>query len=230
MNTDRAIAILGIIIGLPAFFALFFSNEHRLEGALVSVLVVFVVVGTWWYRRQQAKPQFTSLELRKTYIIQTTDGSLASAQRIEKMRANFHGITEWWNRALMFDGTVTNILIDGEPPSSIVDVVGTLEVCKRFPRPLEKDEVITISMTYELHDSFTKSSESVVHTNSTDVPELVIVVELPRPCITAEVRRTYSGDHGKLEAPPSVSTNHRIIEAKIKKPHMGASYHVDWTW
>ena len=86
MTTDRFIAILGVVIGLPAFFELFFSSEHRVEGALIAMIVVLGLAAFWWYRREDAKPQFSSLELRKTYRIVANDGSQATAQRIERLR------------------------------------------------------------------------------------------------------------------------------------------------
>ena len=130
----------------------------------------------------------------------------------------------------MHDGSLENVLVDGSAPDLIEDNAGALDVCKRFSRPLEKGEEVTVSLSYELKNAFLKPRESVIHFNSSDVGELTITVELPRPCITAELRRTYSGDHGKVLDPPRLSANHQIIEATIRKPRMGASYHVDWTW
>ncbi len=230
MTTDRVLTIFSIIIGLPSFVALFISSEHRQAGAAWLVVILLLVVARWFWKREQEKPQFSSLELRKNFKILTTDGTSATYSRLEKLRVNFNGINEWWNRNILQDGTVSNILIDGVVPDTLESSVGSTNVCKRFSRPLEKGEELTIEMTYELHNCFTRPHECVIHNNSAKVPLITIVIDLPRPCFRAELRMTYSGDHGKLLAPPEVSKSNRRIEAKIRKPRMGASYHVEWDW
>ena len=230
MTTDRLIGILGLLLGLPAFFELLFSSEHRVEGALVAVPVVLVLCGYWWYRRQESQPQFSSLELRKTFRITALDGSTATYERFERLRANRKGIQEWWSRGMTQDGSIRNIRIDLRVPDMTEINAGATDVGKRFDRALEKGEELVVSLTYDLEDAFLRENESVIHDNASDVDELVIIIELPRPCIKAEVQQTYSGDHGKLLANPALTLNNHRIEAKIKKPRLGASYHVDWTW
>ena len=230
MTTDRILTVIAIVLGLPGVIALFFTSEHRGQGVLLSLIVAILIVGAWWFRRQQDLTQFKCLELRKTVRIQAENGSLATYERSERMRANFNNISEWWNRGLMQDGTISDILIDNRPPDRIVPNCGGTDVCKLFERPLEKGEEVTVVLTCKHHNSYMTSREALVHTNSSSVAVLTIVVELPRPCTSAEVRRSYSGDHGKLEAPPKMSSNNQRIEACIRKPRMGASYHVEWNW
>ena len=230
MNTDRLLSVIGVIIGLPAFFALFFSSEHRVSGALTAAMVLLVLVAAWWYRKQESLPQFTTLELRKTFRITALDGSVATFERFERLKANRKGIQEWWSRGMTQDGSAKNIKINLRPPDITEINAGATDVGKRFDRALEKGEEVTISLTFDLENAFLRENESVIHDNASDVDELVIIVELPRPCIRAEVQQTYCGEHGKLLPKPTLTQDNHRIETKIKKPLLGASYNVDWTW
>jgi len=223
MTTDRVLTIISIVIGLPAFLALFIANEHRLAAILTAIIVVLLILIRWWVKREEDRPQFTSLELRKVLKISSSDGRLATFERIERMKANFKGINEWWSRNMFQDGTVSDLTIDGTQPDLIQKGRGGLSVCKRFNRTLEKGEEVTITLRWTLHDAFLASHESMIHTNRVNAKEIFMTIELPRPCTRAEMRRTYGGDHGKLMTPPTLSMNNQKIDATIRKPRMGAS-------
>lgn len=230
MTTDRVLTIISVVIGLPAFLSLFITDQHRVAAILTTIIVVLIVLGRWWFKREEDRPQFSSLELRKILKITSADGKNATFERTERMKANFNGINEWWSRNMFQDGTVSDLTIDGALPDIVQSKRGGMNICKRFTRPLEKGEEVTITLKWTLLDAFLSPHESLIHNNSVHAKEVFITVELAKPCIRAEMRRTYGGDHGKMMPAPTLSMNNHKIEATIRKPRMGASYHVEWDW
>lgn len=231
MTTDRAIGLLGIVIGIPAFLALFFESAHRRE-AILSIVIIGLLIA---YRvitvRQAGLPPLTVLEIAKQYVIEDAAGTLARFEAKRRMRANFSGVSEFWMRNIIQDGTIGDFQINGMAPAQVDTVCGTTHICDRFPRPLQKGEEITSTCTYTLRNSFTDPRhEGVIHSNTTKTKLVTLSVILPKPCINAEVIRTVGGQQPTPIGKPEITNNQRHLEVKIKKPQIGASYHLEWDW
>jgi hypothetical protein len=231
VSTDRVIGITSLIIGIPAFLVLFISSAQRREAILCLVLVALVLGFRAYQTYLRNLPQFSILEIRKHLAIKNVDGTNAHFVATRKMRANFNGIVEFWHRNIIQDGTIVNIQIDQHIPDEVKIISGTTNVCKRFARPLTKGEEVTTELSFDYENSFCNPTrEALIHNNPFKVREVEVVIDLPKPCIKAELRQTYMGEEGKLLPTPRLSNGNRKIEIKIKKPRIGASYHVEWDW
>lgn len=230
MNLDRLLGIIGIVIGVPGFLILFMSDKW-IEGILVLFLVMAIAGYQVYLYKQSQEPMFTVLRLDKEVRIHDDKGTKASFERRQHMKTNHPGLVEWWCRNIAADGTITNILIDGQAPDVLETSAGTIRVCRRFPRPLQKGEELTIVLTYDLTNSFLKNTESVVHLNVLKTREVVMSVELPRPCLSAETYMSYGGQQVTLiNDKPAITMGNKRLEIAIKKPRLGAQYHLQWTW
>jgi hypothetical protein len=229
MNVDRVLAIVGIAIGIPGFLLLFISDQW-VHGVLVLLLVC--ALAAWWFyaRWRDNLPVFTVLELTKRLTIISADGRSASLARSQKVRINHKGITEWWCRQISADGTVTNITIDQLPPDVTTSTGGTIQVCRRFQYPKQRGEEWESTLTYNIADSFTKPHEELIHMVAFRTKKLVLEVELPRNCTHADLRFTFGGEQGEKLSDPELSNNNRTITATIKRPRIGAQYHLGWEW
>jgi hypothetical protein len=230
MTTDRALAIAGVLIGIPGFCLLFMSDKW-VHGVLL--LLVAVALGLWWmyanWRNKQ--PIFTIIDLKKKLIIHADDGSKATLTRIQKARVNHKGIAEWWCRNLSADGTLTNFLIDGKPPDEILKVSGTTQVCRRFAYPKDRGDIWESVLTYDLENSFMRPREENVHYTGFKIATMSIEIDLPRACKSAELRFTFGGQQPELlNIKPTISPDRRNISVKIKRPRLGGQYHLCFEW
>jgi hypothetical protein len=231
MTVDRVLAIVGIVVGVPAFLALFVESVHRREAILALIIIALVIGFRMFVTYQSNKPQFEVLEVRKRFTIHDSAGTSAHFEGSRKMKANFKGVSEFWHRNIIQDGTISNIQIDGNAPDVTETVCGTTHLCKRFSWPLERGQVITTILSYDLTGSFCNPKhEGVIHNNPFKTDSVEMIVELPRPCIKAEFRRTYIGEEGELLPPPTLANGNKLISAQVKKPQVGASYHLEWDW
>jgi hypothetical protein len=231
VTTDRLIAILGVILGVPAFLALFVESAHRREAILTVIIVTLVLAYRAVVYYQNHLPPLSALEVRKHYAILDVAGTTATFEGTKRMKANSRGISEYWHRNISQDGSISEIKVDGRDPATVDVSCGTASICTRFDRPLEKGEEITTVLTYRLRDSFTNPSrEGVTHVNSSRAKLVTMVVDLPRACNRAELTQSYAGEQSILLEGPKLSNGNRKLEAKIKKPLLGASYHLDWYW
>ncbi len=125
---------------------------------------------------------------------------------------------------------MTNILFDSEIPYITKEDSRSRQICKKFSVPLKVGEEVTVVMTCNYNDSFTDPRESVIHINTLSINLVVISVTLPKPCIKVEAYKTYGGQAATSIEAPEITNGNKQIDLTIKKPLMGASYHLDWTW
>jgi len=229
MTTDRVLAIIGIVIGIPAFLTLFL-NAQWTQGTLVLMFVLAVIGYQAYIFHRDRQPMFTILTILKEVTIHDVEGKTAICKRFQEMRTNRKGVTEFWFRNLAQDGSISNILIDGRLPDEQIVSAGTTQVCRKFNRELEKGEKLPMDLTYTLTDSFTARKESIVHVAALKANKVTLVAILPKPCISTELYVTYSGQQSKLLIAPAISTDRRRLESTIKKPRLGTHYHLEWTW
>lgn len=228
MNWDRTLAIVGVVIGIPGFVIFFLSDKWA-----HAVVVAFVVCAcvAWFvytvYRDRQ--PVFTILLLEKKLEVKDAQGTEAVFTRRQRVRINHKGITEWWCRNLAADGTIEDILIDGAPPDETVKSSNALHVCRRFD-PKNRGEVWESTLTYRAVNSFVKNREEYIHYTAFKTKKVTIEVRLPRQCGSAELYLTYSGEQRELLSAPQVSQDKMTITCEIKRPRLGAQYHVRWSW
>jgi|HubBroStandDraft_5_1064220.scaffolds.fasta_scaffold71490_2 hypothetical protein len=226
MNWDRVLAIVGVVIGIPGFLIFFLSD--KLAHAVV-VLVVVCACAAWWIYTiwRDRRPVFTVFLLEKTLEIK--DPLDAFVTRRQKVRINHKGITEWWCRNLATDGTIQNILIDGMPPDETVESSGSLHVCRRFD-PKNRGDFWESTLTYQVLDSFLKNREEYIHFTGFETKNLKVEVRLCRPCTAAELYLTYAGEQRESLSAPVISPDKRVITYELKRPLLGAQYHLRWFW
>jgi hypothetical protein len=231
MTLDRAIGLVGIILGVPAVVALYFDKPHTRE-AILTLVMVFIVVAFRTVQTYQDKlPPFTVLEVRKEFKIFDVGGTSARFESTRRLRTNMRGIKEFWQRSLTQDGTISNLLFDGNPPDLVESNAGMMSACVRFGRELTKGEEILIRFSYDLANAFPNpKKEGVFHLESFKTKYLFLSVDLPKPCTRAEFVKTYGGEQQELLDPPTISPDHKRIQVEVKKTVLGATYHLDWYW
>jgi hypothetical protein len=180
-NVDRLLAILGVVLAIAGLIPQF-ALPPRLEEGMMLAGLLFVIAAYfshlyWW---EHVQPSFTHLELDKTVSFQrnSTDW-VAKVDTVIKSKANHSGLTQLWFRHFAPKEGYQNVLIDTAPPGTTKQKAGTLEFCKDFNRPLSSGEKVTVKVSYEVHNAFTESQESVTHRIGTKTKMLKLVTCSP---------------------------------------------------
>lgn len=225
LNTDRLYALVGLILGVPGAVLLFLSEQVAI-GVLVTTICVLLLIIWYW----QKKPPFTILSIEKILTIHDEKGSNATLVRHQKTRANHKGLTEFWCRNISADGSISNILINGEKPHESKQEAGDTHACYRFKKPKKAEDIFNVDISYDLTNSFHATTETLIHTVSTETKNLKLIAEFPkqRTAKSARVDLRYGGETNKELPPPLISGNK--IEAEIKRPLLGAEYCLEWDW
>jgi hypothetical protein len=211
-------------LAVPGVFLLF--GEHAANGLLVLTLLALILL-VWYFLN---KPEFTVLRIDKTLSISDASGSKATLLRDQTAQANHKGITEFWCRNISADGTISNILINGEPPAKQIKEAGDIQVCMQISPPPRARERFKMALSYDLTDSFLTARESLIHVVEAETKLLRMVVELPKQRMpkTARLFLRFGGQVFKeLKAPIVAGAR---IEAEIKRPRLGAEYCLHWEW
>lgn len=229
MSKGDLLAWIGILIGLPGFLLLFFSQH-----VVIASLLVAIGAGMLWVRWYINQPEFTLLLVEKILTINDVEGRTAVLLRCQEGVANQKGLTEFWCRNISADGPITNIRLDDRPPHEVKREAGDTQVCKRFNRALEHGEQFSMKLSYDLTDSFPKSTEGMIHVVECKTKRLKMVVTLPggRPATAARASLRYGGNpHMRLPQPRLTGqTTGERIEMEIKSPRLGAEYCLEWDW
>ena len=227
MKLADILALVGVIIGLPAFLALFLSGKW-IEAVLVMVLLAFLLGMLWYF----GLPEFTVIRLEKILTIHDRSGRHATLVRRARMRPNQKGLGEWWCRNIGGDGEIRNVLIDSQRPSEQDNRGGLISVCKRYQHPLPRWKVFETTVSCEMAHSYTQTQESLIHTVAYMTRELAVTVEFPaeRPVRSAQGVITFSGEQRKRVGDVNISEGGRRAELRVQKPKIGAQYHLEWEW
>lgn len=225
-NTDRIIALASLFLGIPGVIALFYS-DHIVIGILVTTLAVLLLI-VWHFSNKQS---FTILDIEKKLKLNDDKGIAATLIRHQKTRANHSGLTEFWcSRSICGDGTIKNILIDGNPPHEITTDAGDTQVCMKFKRPKKAGESFDFVLSIDLENTFLGATEAMIHVIEMETKKLRLIVEFPtnrKPTIARAILR-YGGNPYKELGNPEIRGEK--IEWEIKRPRLGAEYCLEWDW
>jgi len=220
LNTDRSLAVIGVVIGLLGLVPIFRDAETQgrvlYSVSLSLLLLVFVVL----YKSGRG-PQYSTTMMRKSLKFQTSEATRATFTRDQTIRVNY--------------GSMENVQVDGEtPPAEDRQTLGCLlDVRKRFGATLYRGQVTTVCWTHDLVDSFPNRREFIDHdvTPATDLLELV--VELPqglRKFHDAALEERVAGEPARSLGSPTIEQNGLRLRATIKKPHPGRTIRMSWGW
>ena len=234
MNTDRSLAVIGVVIGLLGLVPIFRDAETQgrvlYSVSLSLLLLVFVVL----YKSGRG-PQYSTTMMRKSLKFQTSEATRATFTRDQTIRVNYGSMDEIWCRNIVADGKIENVQVDGEtPPAEDRQTLGCLlDVRKRFGSTLYRGQVTTVCWTHDLVDSFPNRREFIDHdvTPATDLLELV--VELPqglRKFHDAALEERVAGEPARSLGSPTIEQNGLRLRATIKKPHPGRTIRMSWGW
>ena len=234
-NTDRALAVIGVVIGLLGLIPIFrdASTQERILYAIVLTLLLaaFAIL----YRSGRG-PQYSTTIVRKTVKFSQEDGSKAYFAREQTIRINYGSMAEIWCRNIVADGSIQNVLVDNQAPlpDDQRKLGCLLDVRKRFSSTLYKGQETTICWSYDLIDSFLGRTEFIEHevTPATHLVELV--VELPagaaRMFRNPKLEERVAGEPSRSLLDPQIAQNGHVIHTKIKAPHPGRTIRLSRDW
>lgn len=227
MSREELVGWAGLIIGVPGFLLLFIQGQAVTALALIALCGVLV-----WIRWSFSQPDFTLLQVERTIAFQDPQATVALMERRQVARANHKGLVEFCFKNIVADGAIRNLLINGKPPDYQGTSCGATEVCKYFPKPLERGQTDELTLTYELVDSFNKDSEAIIHSiaHKTKLLRVIVKCHQQRPIRNAHASMRFGGNLHRNLPPPKLSNNACQIEFEMKRPRLGAQYYVEWDW
>lgn len=227
MSREEILAWVGIIIGVPGFFLLFFSGQ-----VVIGLLLLVIVIILIWLHVVFNRPEFSLLEVEKKLEFHDPQACRATLVRVQTAIANHTGLREFWVGNVTADGKIENILIDNKEPHYKKQESGSLLLGKRFNQPLKRGQRFTMRLSYDLVNSFNASSESLIHIVSYKTNRLRLVVQFhpDKPCRSARAFLRYGSQIQKYLPIFNISEDKCLIELEVKKPKLGAEYVLEWDW
>jgi hypothetical protein len=227
MKREELLGWIGIAIGLPGFVVLFGTGKWA-----IAVLVALIVGLLIWHKWVVSRPDFSVLDIEKTYVIQDRAAHRTILRRSQRMKANHKGLTEFWFTNISADGGIENILIDGKAPAEERLEAGDLRVCRRWDRPLRRGDEIGIDFSYDLVDAFPSNPEGVIHVAAYKAKRLKLVVQFhkERPCTSVRAFLRYGGQIYRDLPTPRVSEDRSRAELEIHRLKIGREVELQWTW
>jgi hypothetical protein len=224
---DRTEVWIGILIGLPSFFALFLTGKQEVA-LLVLIATVILVYGTMILHR----PEFTITELEKILVIKNKQGTQAILTRSQRAICNHKGLTEFWCGGIGSSGTIRELRIDKAKPHSIEENCKEYRICKRFHPPLVRGQRFETVVSYLLDDSFPADTESLQHSTDYLTKKLTMRVRLPasRRCRSSKAYICINGHPLNALPMPRISDDNREIVLEVVRPKKGHEYILEWVW
>lgn len=219
--------VVSILIGLPTFLGLFLDDKW-IPASLILIAIGLAVYFVWILK----EPEITILSVEKTLVVKNKQGTKAVLTSRIKGRCNHKGLTEFWFNGIGASGTVEDIRIDRQKPNRLEPTLGTLRACKRFPAALQRGDTFAVEISYALIDSFTESTESLIHSVDYATKYLTMKVVLPaaRRCSKACSYRAINHHPQCSIEDPEVAADNREIILQIKRPKLARQYVVEWDW
>ena len=233
MTRTELLALIGIIVGIPSFLALWLTGSET-----IGILVFIIVCGLVYYYYDAKRPDFTQLSVHKKLEIFDHAGKRATVTNCKTLKANHSGLSEFVCRRISADGTLANFSYNFGPPraeeANPIEPEMKAGVCIvriPFPHRLRKWEKREVTLTYDLIDSFTRKTESGTLVVGYPTRKAKFEIQLPRNRPCQEARVFYrSGAHEYKMDSPDVSNRNRTIIWEGKNLPGGADYEVEWDW
>lgn len=234
MNTDRSLALIGVVIGLLGLIPIYRDSKTQ-EQILYSVSLFLLLLLFAVLYRSGRGPQYSTTMMRKTLKFQTPEATRATFTRDQTIRVNYGSMDEIWCRNIVADGKIENVRVDDQiPGSEDKQTLGCLlDVRKRFGVTLYRGQTTTVCWTHDLIDSFPDQREFIDHDVTPATNFLELVVELPqgtRKFHEAALEERVAGEPSRSLGSPAIEQNGLHLRATIKKPHPGRTIRMSWSW
>jgi len=143
---------------------------------------------------RKKKPPYTLLTVRKRLEMKDLHSVNASFESTMRVRANLRTM-EFVSSYLGGDGTISNILVNGEKPSDTRVTGVRTEIVKKFTAEKAEGEEFDIRRSYDLTDTFPKLTEGIGHIIEfdTQLVELEVRFHVQRPAPEARLLKRYAG-------------------------------------
>lgn len=232
MTLDRALGLLGVIIGLPSFLALFFSDQAT-AALLCGVIAILMVAAAVWVNKAATDHPF-----RMDQVVVHLDLSKgppeATLTKTYKIVPNFNHLTQMVHRNIAADGDVSDFRWNGRPIPNAQQrrtMGGEYEITVPFTPAPSRGKPFDGSLSYKLLNSFPADSESLGYVVDFPTKIVTITVTLPaaRKCLTAIPRLAFGGQERDLSA-LTIGPNRETLSISVKKPRVGSQIITYWTW
>ncbi len=228
MSLSNWLGIIAIIIGLPSFLAAFSLEGYR--GYSILAITIAAILGLfWWILRM---PSWTIIEMHWTLKILTTDGKSVAFTSEAKVRANQKGLTEYSHRRISADGSIRNFRLFSTPinKNDIQKIAGEYIVYDRF-NSMRRWQKRNLCLSYDLIDSFTKSTESITCVPDYFTREFRIDLYFPIGRIPRNVK-AYRGLGAEIHelTTPNCSPDGQKVTWEGHKLKPGQYYTIEWDW
>lgn len=224
---------LGITGNIPT--ALLIWNQQVVIAGLVFMLVAVIVVILFLIRWIIIQPPFALLNIEKKLEFQDGSAHKAAHTDTRKVIANHKGITEFWFKDIGHPGSLTNVLINGQPPDLKEHRPGgNMGVGKRYPRHFEWRQHFKAALSMDIFDAFPDEREFYTHKVMDKTKQLTMNVKFHqgKRFRSAKVLLGYGGASYEevKKANLTRGDDGRELELVVKKPKLGQEYRLEWDW
>jgi hypothetical protein len=232
MTLDRWLGVIGLVIGLPGFAALFLGPDQAtaISFSLVGVVLIAAAATVNYFGNL---PPFSVKSAEVLLDFQDDTGKLAKLSKSYRIRPNYSYLQTLVHKNIGADGVIRNICWDDQPvpPQHITERMKEYIVTIQFPFPLRKWREVLGKLSYELVDSFENNPDGLTYCVDFPTKLANIRVSFPskRPCIKAHAFLG-QGAGEKPISEPSVTDNGRRLELVLNNPDIGSRYNIYWDW
>lgn len=229
MSLDRALGVLGVVIGLPSLLALFFSDQWIISSLAFALAIALIVAGVLVDRATDQHP----FKCKRVDLRLTVDPKVTVLTKTYRMIPSFNDLRQFTHRNIAADGKVHSFLWNGKPieQSYISLEMGEYSITiPLIPSPAKGKE-FGGELSYTMEDTFPHASESMIYT--IDIPTEIVsmTLQLSRPCTTAEARIEASGQSRQIPGRGLViSEDRKTLTLEAKRPRIGSLVRVYWNW
>ena len=231
MSLDRALGILGFILGLPGFFALFFS-PFQTSAAIASVSSVLLLASAVWTNHLLTRHPF---RMRRVDVTLAFDADVRRAVLSKDYRlvANFNQLNQIVHKNNAADGSIVDFKWNGKPVPATHQrkVLGEFELTIPLSPAPARGQEFPGRLEYTLLDSFPSDDESLSYVVDFPTRVVSIQVQLPqkKPCVTAAARLSFGGQERELDG-LVISQDKRTLTLEVSRPRIGGQLVIYWTW
>lgn len=228
---ERALAIAGLVIGLPGFVLLFVSVNVAIP--IIMLVLAALACGGWYYAHFMSNQSpFTVMHNEITLSFE--DGvRLAILEKRYTIRANVRDQRQIYFRNNSADGVFEGAFVDNLPlpDHSITAEGGDLRISVKLDPPPIKGESFVVLLKLHWRDAFNLNRETLIYQPDLPTKRATLKVVFPPdiPCREPYSRLIQgSGENGYV--PPTVTSGGTSICLEIKNPKFGIEYKLGWSW
>jgi len=232
MTLDRGLGLLGLIVGLPSFLALFFS-DHATTALLCVVIAVLAIGAAVWVNKVGTDHPFR-MDVVEVHLDLSKGPSQATLTKTYKIVPNFNHLTQMVHRNIAADGDVRDFNWNGRPIPDAQQrrtMGGEYEITVPFTPAPSRGKPFDGKLSYDLIDSFPAHSESLGYVVDFPTKIVTITVTLPtnKACLTAIPRLAFGGQERDLRD-LIIAPDRCTLKYSVKKPRVGSQIITYWTW